>query len=78
VPAPADSADWLIVMFDPAGQRPDVLPVGEIVEVTGMFDHPAALDCLFRDIPVETAGPPAPTSDCRFMFATTSLVAVQP
>lgn len=75
---PADYADWLIVALDPAGRHPGVLPVDEIVEVTGMFDHPAARDCLFQDIPVEIAGPPAPTSACRFMFATTSLVAVQP
>ncbi len=75
---PADYEDWLIVRFDPAGRYPEALPVGDIVEVTGMFDHPAALNCLFQDVPVETAGPPAPTSNCRFMFATTSLVAVQP
>ncbi len=75
---PADYADWHIVALDPAGRHPDVLPVGDIVEVTGMFDHPAAPNCLFQDVPVETAGPPAPTSACRFMFATTSLVAVQP
>ena len=73
-----DSIDWLIVMLDPAGRHPGLLPVGQVVEVTGMFDHPAALTCLFQDIPVEIAGPPAPTSDCRFMFATTSLVAAKP
>lgn len=74
---PADSRDWLIVALDPAGRYPEVLPVGQVVEVTGMFDHPDAQNCLFGDIPVETAGPPTPTAACRFMFATTSLLADQ-
>lgn len=75
---PADSSDWLIVRLDPAGRYPEVLPVGDVVEVTGMFDHSAALDCLFQGIPLETAGPPVPTSECRFLYATNSLVVVQP
>jgi len=75
---PADSADWLILMLDPAGRHPNVLPVGQIVQVTGMFDHPSALTCLFQDVPTDLAGPPASTSACRYMFATTSLVAEQP
>ena len=74
---PTAYEDWLIVRLDPAGRYPEVLPVGKIVEVTGMFDHPAALGCLFQGIPIENAGSPAPTSDCRSMFATTSLVALQ-
>lgn len=74
---PADSRDWLIVALDPSGRYPELLPVGHAVEVTGMFDHPDAQNCLFGDIPVDTAGPPAPTAACRFMFATTSLVADQ-
>jgi hypothetical protein len=43
-----------------------------------MFDHPEARSCLFSDAPLDTAGSPAPTSDCRFMFVTTSLIAVKP
>ena len=46
------------------------------MEVTGMFDHPAAMNCLYQGMPLDTAGPPAPTSSCRFMFAITSLVVV--
>jgi hypothetical protein len=74
---PADYDDWLIVALDPAGRHPDTLPVGEIVEVTGMFDHPAAQDCLYGDIPTDEAGPPTWTSACRFIFATTSIAAAQ-
>lgn len=75
---PANYADWVIVRLDPASQYPGVLPVGQIAEVMGMFDHPAAQACLFQGVPVEDAGAPAPTSDCRFMFATTSLAVVRP
>jgi hypothetical protein len=73
--APPDYLDWLVVRLDPAGRYPAVLPVGGVVEVTGMFDHPAAMGCLYQAVPLETAGPPAPVSDCRFMFAATSLIA---
>ena len=73
--APASTADWLAVLLDPAGEHPDELPLGEVVEVTGMFDHPAARACLYQG--PENA-PPAPTDDCRYRFATTSLVAQGP
>jgi len=74
---PAEYADWLIVAFDPAGKFPDVLPVGQLVDVTGMFDHPDARNCTYQGVPIETAGPPAPSSDCRFMFATTGISAIE-
>jgi hypothetical protein len=76
--APANHEDWLELRPDPAGRSPAVLPVGEIVEVVGMFDHPDARSCLLHDVPVETAGPPRPWPYCRFEFAVTSLVAVAP
>jgi hypothetical protein len=75
---PPDYADWLIFAPDPDGSYPDVLPVGQVVDVTGMFDHPDARNCTYQGVPVETAGPPTPSSDCRFMFATTSIAAAQP
>ena len=68
---------WLILVLDPAGRRPALLPLGEIVEVTGMFDHPEAQGCLYQGVPTETAGPPTPTSACRFMFVTTSIAAIE-
>ena len=75
--APDDTESWLVLMLDPAGRHPDPLPVGQIVNVTGMFDHPDARGCLFQNLPIES-GPPEPTDACRYMFATTSLVAVGP
>jgi hypothetical protein len=71
---PADVGRWLILELDPAGQHPDLLPVGDVVEVTGIFDHPAAAACTGNvggdDVPV-------PTQDCRLEFAVTGLVTVR-
>ena len=67
---PADSGKWFILKLDPAGQHPDVLPVGKVVDVTGMFDHPAAVGCTVT----EMDGKPVPTQDCRLAFAVTKLV----
>jgi hypothetical protein len=69
-PAP-DSADWFWLNLDPAGQRPAALPVGEIVEVTGVFDHPAAAGCTFTEL----EGKPVPSQQCRLAFAVEKLVA---
>jgi hypothetical protein len=74
---PPEYDQWLIVVPDPDGEYPDVLPVGQVVEVTGMFDHPDARNCSYQGIPIETSGPPTPSSACRFMFATTSIAVVQ-
>lgn len=74
--APDDANAWLIVRLDRAGRYPSVLPVGHVVAVTGMFDHPAALACVFEGVPTDTETP-APMSDCRYMFATTVLAAVE-
>lgn len=72
---PADAAKWFILELDPAGQHPDVLPVGEVVEVTGIFDHPAAAACT-GNVGVDDA--PVPTQDCRLQFAVTRLVTARP
>jgi hypothetical protein len=68
---PADAGRWLILELDPAGQHPAVLPVGQVVAVTGMFDHPAAAACTVSD---GADGAPVPTQDCRLQFAVTELV----
>ena len=65
---PADPGQWFILTLDPAGQHPDVLPVGKVVEVTGIFDHPAAASCTEMD------GEAVPTQVCRLQFAVTRLV----
>ena len=72
---PADPGRWLILELDPGGQHPDVLPVGEVVEVTGIFDHPAAAACTGN---VGGDDTPVPTQDCRLQFAVTRLVAIRP
>jgi hypothetical protein len=70
---PADPRSWFILILDPAGQHPDVLPVGEVVKVTGVFDHPAAAACTF-----DSGREPVPSQDCRLMFAVKRLVVVRP
>ncbi len=72
---PADAARWFILELDPAGQHPGVLPVGEVVEVTGIFDHPAAAACTGN---VGVDDTPVSTQDCRLQFAVTRLVTVRP
>jgi hydrogenase large subunit len=41
--------DWFALNLDPNGQNPDVLPIGEVVEVTGIFDHPDAYDATYAN-----------------------------
>ena len=72
---PADVGSWFILELDPAGQHPDVLPVGKVVEVTGIFDHPAAASCTGN---VGVDDQQVPTQDCRLQFAVTRLVTVRP
>ncbi len=66
---PPDTDDWFVLNLDPAGEHPDVLPVGRVVEVTGVFDHPAAASCTRAEIDSE----PVPSQDCRLAFAVTRL-----
>lgn len=70
---PVDPAKWFMLVLDPAGQHPDVLPVGAVVEVTGIFDHPAAAGCT-GNVGMDDA--PVPTQDCRLQFAVTRLVVI--
>ena len=67
---PSDMADWFGLNLDPAGEHPDVLPEGEVVEVTGIFDHPAATNCTRTDMD----GEPASSPGCRLEFAVMRLL----
>jgi hypothetical protein len=66
--------DWFALNLDPTGEHPDVLPVGEVVEVTGIFDHPAAANCTRT----EMDGEPVPSQECRLEFAVTRLLLLGP
>lgn len=71
---PPNFADWFVLNLDPAGEHPDVLPVGQIVEVTGTFDHPAASSCTRT----EMDGEPVSSQGCRLAFAVTRLFVFGP
>jgi hypothetical protein len=62
---PSDFDDWFVLNLDPAGEHPDVLPIGQVVEVTGIFDHPAASSCTRTDMD----GEPSTSQGCRLAFA---------
>ena len=69
---PPDSAkpdEWFALNLDPTGDHPAVLPIGKVVQVTGMFDHPAAASCTLTQMD----GEPAPSHGCRLEFAVTKL-----
>jgi hypothetical protein len=68
---PANVSDWFWLSLDPAGQHPEVLPVGKVVDVTGVFDHPGAAKCTFTDI----GAAPVASQRCRLAFAVGKLVA---
>jgi hypothetical protein len=67
---PSDVRGWFVLNLDPTGEHPDVLPIGQVVEVTGIFDHPAASSCTRT----EMDGEPLPSQGCRLAFAVTRLL----
>jgi hypothetical protein len=71
---PPDAADWFVLDLDPTGEHPDVLPIGQVVEVTGIFDHPAASGCTRT----EMDGQPVSSQGCRLAFAVTRLLVLGP
>ena len=71
---PDDTREWFHLDLDPTGQHPDVLPVGKVVQVTGIFDHPAAAGCTLTEMDSQ----PVATKDCRLEFAVTRLLTVVP
>jgi len=66
--AEACSAEFLSYLHvDPATTSLDSRPIGAVVEVTGIFDHPAAAGCLWQSL---IEGPPVPDpACCRTRFA---------
>jgi hypothetical protein len=62
--------DWFVLNLDPNGEKPETLPVGKVVVITGVFDHPAAASCTRTDMDSE----PVPSQGCRLAFAVTKLV----
>jgi hypothetical protein len=72
--APPNPDDWFALNLDPNGEHQDVLPVGQIVEVIGIFDHPAAANCTRT----EMDGEPVASQGCRLEFAVTHLLVFGP
>lgn len=70
---PDRTEDWYQLHVDP-NARVTSLPVGQVVDITGTFDHPAAADCVVTDFD----GQPMPSVACRFVFAVTALEVVEP
>jgi hypothetical protein len=66
--APADTNDWFALHLDPAAEVNADLALGIIVEVTGIFDHPAAKTCTETEDGRSTA-----SVQCRLTFAVTKL-----
>lgn len=70
---PSSPEDWYELHADP-----DVwmgpLPIGEVVDVTGIFDHPAAERCLVAGFDE----PLTPSPACRFAFTLSALRVVGP
>jgi hypothetical protein len=71
--APERVEDWYQLHVDPAAGITS-LPEGDVVDITGIFDHPAAADCLVTDFDE----PPTPSPTCRFEFAVTAIEVVDP
>lgn len=71
---PPTMVDWFGLNLDPDGEHPDVLPIGQIVEVTGIFDHPAASSCTRTEMDGESV----PSQGCRLEFAVTRLLLYGP
>jgi hypothetical protein len=71
---PSNVADWFVLSLDPTGEHPDPLPINDVVEVTGIFDHPAASSCTRTDMD----GEPVSSQGCRLEFAVTRLLVSEP
>jgi hypothetical protein len=67
---PVDLDRAVFLALDPDGDYPDPLPVDALVEVTSVFDHPAARDCLMGGM---DEAPIEPSLWCRLQFAVTTL-----
>ncbi len=58
--------------LDPAADHPSELPMGDVVEITGVFDHPAASSCTLTAMD----GQPTPDPGCRLQFAVTRIAPI--
>jgi hypothetical protein len=67
--APSAESRDLWLYLDPAAKRPAILPVDQVVTVTGIFDHPAADACVRGPY----VYPAAATGECRLWFAVTAI-----
>jgi hypothetical protein len=79
------------LLLDPEAQAPDPLPVGTyvseddwtippVVEITGMFDHPASETCTWDSqdpVPAERLPLDPPVSLCRLEFAVTKIAVAE-
>ena len=68
---PTSAEDWLLLHLDPSATAPEPLPFGEVLEVTGQFDHPSAALCVLPE-GVEI-GPADPVLFCRTNLAITGI-----
>lgn len=66
-----EEGDVLPLNLDPASTSVDALRVGDVVSVTGIFDHPAAAGCVWYSF-IE-GGPDADPEWCRPQFVVTRI-----
>jgi hypothetical protein len=68
-PCSEEAGSPLQLILDPAASAPEPRPIGNVVEVTGIFDHPAAKGCVWStSIDTEPAG-----DACRTKFVVTRI-----
>jgi hypothetical protein len=68
---PCEMERQLQLAIDPATISPDQVPVGDVAELTGIFDHPAAADCEFVSFLVDESR--AEPAWCRPKFVVTQI-----
>jgi len=69
---PPPPQDWYLLHLDPdAGVS--AVPVNQVVDVTGIFDHPDATECRY-----DGDEEPSAVVACRSAFAVTALEVVEP
>jgi hypothetical protein len=68
---PCELDRQLQLTVDPTTISADQVPIGEVAELTGIFDHPAAADCVWVSL-LEDVSQPEPES-CRPKFVVTRI-----
>jgi hypothetical protein len=69
---PANPRDWFFLHLAPDAELNADLTLSAIVEITGVFDHPAATTCTLT-----TDGQSEASLECRLSFAVTKLTTVR-